>query len=162
MRVFRLGALMLCCAMPAAASAGGCTASTTGMAFGAYRPVATSGRDAAPARTSTATVTIVCTGIAAPGSYALSLGPTAESGSTHSRVLSNPAGGPGMQFNIYTDPGYTTVWGDEGGGTMLTGAIPLGDSRAAHTVYGKVPPGQTRLRAGSFSGSLTMTLTYNP
>jgi spore coat protein U-like protein len=38
----------------------------------------------------------------------------------------------------------------------------VGDSNQSQPVYGKIPAGQNTLRAGSFSDSLTMTLTYNP
>ena len=112
--------------------------------------------------TSTAAISVVCTAIATGGSYTLSLGPSIAGGSTDPRYMSNPAGGADMLFNIFTDPGYTAVWGESGSGSTLGGAIPVGDSNQSLTVYGRVPGGQTHLRAGGFSATLTMTLTYNP
>ena len=67
-----------------------------------------------------------------------------------------------MAFNVYLDTTYTSVWGDGFTGGVLGGTIPLGDSSQSHTVFGRVPAGQTQLRAGSYSASLTMTIRYNP
>ena len=69
-----------------------------------------------------------------------------------------------MAYNIFTESAYTTIWGNGSTGSMVTGtsALILGTSTNNHVVYGKVPAGQSTLKAGNFSDALTMTLTYNP
>jgi spore coat protein U-like protein len=157
--------MLLACVMAgasAAVQAGGCTLSTTGLAFGAYQPLTFSGKLMSSDRTSDASVSMVCTGIATGGSYSLALGPSVAGGSSIPRYLANAAGGPNMAFNIFREPSYATVWGDGATGSLLTGTIPTGDSNQLHTVYGRIPGGQNTVKAGTFNGSMTMTLTYNP
>jgi spore coat protein U-like protein len=160
MKALANAAAALLLALPPAAKAG-CSLSSSGMAFGTYQPLTLAGKLVSTDRTSNATVSLVCTGVASAASYTVSLGPS-TGGSYSPRYLSNPVGEPPMAFNIYLDPSHTVVWGDGTAGTRLSGSIPAGDSHRTHTVYGKVPAGQKALRPGSFSGTLSMTLTYNP
>jgi spore coat protein U-like protein len=145
-----------------ASMAGACSVSATSMAFGPYQPITFAGKLASTDRTADASVSVVCTAIAAGGSYTISLGRSTQGNSVVPRYLAHDAGGPGMAFNIYLDGGHTTVWGDGFTGAAITGTIPSGDSSQTHVVFGKVPGGQSTLRAGNYSGALTMTITYNP
>lgn len=145
--------------------AGSCAVSSSGLAFGAYQPLTFAGKLTSVDKTSTATVSVVCTAIAVGSGYTISLGPgTYGPGNRISiRYLNNMTnGGDYMSFNAYTEGTYNTVWGNETAGSVLSGSIPTGSSNQSHTVYGKVPAGQNTLKAGSFSDSLSMTLTYNP
>lgn len=155
-------ALVLLHAVPAA-SAGSCTLSSTGLALGAYQPLTFSGKRALASIDvfSTATIAVSCT---AATSYTISLGAGAQGGEgpTGTRYLANLNGGASMLFNVYTEANYSTVWGDGSVGSLLAGSLPTGGGSVAHTVYGKVPAGQTTLRAGSFSESLPMTIFYSP
>ena len=67
-----------------------------------------------------------------------------------------------MAFNIYTNAGYSTLWGNGTTGGLLAGSIPAGDSNQFKPVYGRIAAGQNQLKAGTFTGMLTMTLTYSP
>ena len=148
-----------------AATAAGCSISSSGLAFGPYEPLTFPGRFSSVAVTSDATINVSCTGIVTGGQYTITLGPSqAGSGDRIStRAMSNLAGGPDMVFNVYLDPTYTAVWGDGlTAGTVLGGSIAPGDSSQSHTVYGRIPGGQNTLWAGQFSGTLTMTINYNP
>jgi spore coat protein U-like protein len=147
------------------ALAGSCTVSSSGLAFGTYQPLTFAGKLTSADKTSTATVSIMCTGIVTGGSYSISLGAgTYGSGNRIStRYLNNTThGGDYMAYNLFTEASFTTVWGDGSTGSLLNGSIAAGSSTPSHTVYGKIPAGQNTLKAGSFSDSLTMTLTYNP
>lgn len=66
-----------------------------------------------------------------------------------------------MMFNVYRDLNHNYVWGNSIG-SLISGSIPAGDSNQTLTVYGKIPAGQNTLKAGSYSGSMTIILTYNP
>ncbi len=148
------------------AAQAGCTVSSTGMAFGAYQPLTVSGSLVSSDKTSDASIAMVCTGISVLSSYTLALGPSTvgPGDRVSNRYLANTSGGADMQFNIYTNPLHTTVWGNGSSGSLISGVIPisLGSTTQTVTVYGRIPGGQATLRAGSFSGSLLITLTYNP
>lgn len=146
----------------ASVQAGTCTVSSSGMAFGVYQPLTFSGKLQSADDTSTATVSISCTSLLAGGSFTIALGPSAVGNSFNPRYLANANGGANMNYNIYTDAAYTNVWADGTSGALITGSLPVGSSNQSYTVFGRVPAGQSTLGAGSFSGSLTMTLTYNP
>lgn len=155
------------CLLPAAAfAAGSCAVSSTGLAFGAtYQPITFPGKLTSTDVVSTAGVSVICNAIATGGGYTISLG-AGNYGSGNriaTRYLNNNVnGGAPMAFNVYTEASYTTVWGDGSVGSVLVGTIPTGASNQTHTVYGKVPAAQSTLKAGSFSDSLTMTISYSP
>ena len=70
-----------------------------------------------------------------------------------------------MLFNVYTDATRQTLLVDGSTGAQFAGSIVinlLGTQTFSHTAYGKIPGGQNTLKAGSFSATPTMTLTYNP
>lgn len=145
-----------------AAWAGGCSISTGGLAFGMYQPLTFPGKLASSERTSDATVSLVCTGITAGGSYTIALGPSSVGNSTNPRWLANPQGGPHMAFNVYREATFSTVWGDGGTGGLIGGTIPVGNSNQSHTVHGRAPAGQSNLRPGPYSATMVMTVSYNP
>ncbi len=158
-------ALLLALAAAGHVRAGGCAVSSSGLAFGAYQPLTFAGKLTSAAVTSDASISVVCTGIVSGGAYTIALGPsTVGSGDRIStRYLGNSNGGDPMNFNVYTNATYTTVWGDGlTAGGLIGGTIATGNSNQSLTVYGRIPAGQNTLKAGSFSASLTMTLTYSP
>lgn len=144
------------------ALAGGCSVSATEMAFGRYQPLHFAGKLASADRTSDVTVSVTCTAIATGGGYTIGLGPSTSGSSIVPRYLAHEGGGPPMVFNVYRDASFTSVWGDGFTGALLSGSIPLGDSTSSHAAFGRVPAGQGALRAGSYSGTLTLTIRYNP
>lgn len=149
-----------------AALAGTCAVSSNGLAFGAYQPLTFSGKLSSADVTSTATISVNCTGIAVVADYTISLGPGSfgPGDRISTRYLNNVTnGGAYMSYNVYVDAGYVTPWGNGATGSLLVGSIiTIGSSSRSHTVYGSVPSGQNALRAGSYADTLTMILTYNP
>lgn len=145
--------------------AGACSVSSSGLAFGPYQPLTFPGKLVSSATTSDARVDIICTGIVGGGAYTIALGPSSAGGGDRISVrhLTGPAGGDDMAFNVYLNPAHTQVWGDGlVAGSLMSGTIPPGNSNHSQTVYGRIPAGQNTLRAGSYSGLLTMTVSYNP
>ena len=146
------------------AHAGSCSVSSSGLVFGAYRPLTFAGKLNSSAVTSNATISVVCNGISSSSAYSIALGPsiTGSNDRIGTRYLSNSLGGEDMVFNIYTDANFSTVWGNGTTGGLVGGSIPAGDSNQSQAVYGRIAAGQNTLKIGNFSGALTMTLTYNP
>ncbi len=145
----------------------GCSVSSSGLSFGAYQPLTFSGQLISADVLSTGTISITCSNMLSLGSYTLALGPSADGGGDRisTRYMANSSGGANMAFNLYTDARRSVVWGNGGIGAQVSGSLPvvtLGSYTDNVTVYGKIPAGQNTLKAGSFSGSVTMTLTYIP
>jgi spore coat protein U-like protein len=128
------------CALPAWAD---CTVSTSGVVFGAYDTLSPLALDGA------GTISVSCNP-AAPYSIALSPG----GGSYALRRM--VSGSDQLEYNLFTDSTRTMVWGDGSGGTT---AVSGNADSASHTVYGRIPGGQN-VRAGSYSDSLVVTLTF--
>lgn len=159
-RLFLAALVFMAVAGPAIA--GACSVSSSGLAFGAYQPLTFAGKLVSADKTSDGAVSVVCTGIVTGGSYSISLGPSATGNSISPRYLDRIGGDSAMVYNIYRDASLTSIWGDGVTGSMLAGSLPVGDSNHTHTVYGRIPAGQSSLRSGNYSGSLTMTITYEP
>lgn len=145
----------------------GCNVSSSGLSFGPYQPLTFPGHFTSVDAVSTGTVSITCSNMVALASYTLALGASADGAGDRisTRYLANSSGGPNMAFNIYTDATRSVVWGNGSTGAVISGSLPLitlGSQTQNVTVYGKIPAGQNTLKAGTYSGPLTITLTYNP
>ena len=162
-RLKRLPAAMVLLALSTAGHAG-CSTNVSGLAFGPYQTLGSGGTLVSADVTSTASIHVACQGMPAGSSYTLGLGPsTAGSGNRiDTRYMANTRGGDPMAFNLFTDANRTVVWGDGMTGALIRGTLDTAGSHASVAVYGKIPSGQSTLRAGSFLGSMTLTLTYNP
>lgn len=147
----------------------GCSVSSSGLSFGLYQPMTFAGQLTSADVLSTGTISISCNNMPSPGSYTLALGASANSAGASdgisTRYLANSNAGANMAFNVYTDARRSIVWGNGSIGALVSGSLPivtLGSYTDNVTVYGKIPAGQNTLNAGIFSGSVTVTLTYNP
>ncbi len=132
-----------------------CTISAGAMTFVSYNPTATVDNDA------NASITSTCT---AGGAAVITMdeGGRAQSGSSDAiplRAMWNGSEGEGAEdllYHVYSDSAGGTVWGN----TSDTGKSITADGTAqAFTAYGRIPKNQT-VGAGSFSDSVTVTLTY--
>ncbi len=100
---------------------------------------------------STSTITVTCTS-GATYDVGLSGG---GSGDINARVMTN--GGNQVGYQLYSDSGRQTVWGD----TVGTNTVSNTGSGTAqtYTVYGRVPA-QTTPPAGTYNDTVTVTVTY--
>jgi spore coat protein U-like protein len=154
-------ALAALAATPAAQAACGlplcsCSVSTTGVAFSQYQPFTSSTGE------SVGNVHVACVGVglSIPYSVALSKG---SSGSYVQRTMKY--GSYPLNYALFMDSGYTQPWGDGTGGTYTKdGTIAinvLGIGPAYdHTIYGVLPAGQKTAVPGSYTDTITVTLTY--
>ncbi len=125
-----------------------CGVTTTPMAFPTSNGILT-------AVTQTATVTATCTNTTP---YAIALGNGANSSSAAARVMKD-TNGDTITYSLYSDSGYTTVWGT-GAGNGTTVAGTGNGSGQALTVYGKVPVPATQPTPGAYTDTVAVPLTY--
>ena len=128
-----------------------CAISATNLAFGP-----TGSALATTDVLATSNLTVTCS---MGTGYAVNLDPGSTTGST---VLSRLLAGTGsnthtVQYQLYSDSGRGTVWGDSSGGTPVTGT-GTGNAETI-TVYGKVPA-QTIPPADAYSSTETATITF--
>jgi spore coat protein U-like protein len=118
-----------------------CSVTATDLAFGAYANVVVA---------ATSTVSVTCT---SGGAYTVGLSDGANFSTT--RRMKN-AGTDYLGYELYKEVGHTNRWGNSGG-ELVSGT----GSGAAQdlTVYGNLP-GAQGLIAGSYTDTITVTVTY--
>lgn len=145
------GAHALC--LPAVCS---CTVTLTNLAFGSYNPLAFGNTD------STSNIGVKCGGVVGlliPFSMAISTG----GGTFTTRQM--VSGTNKLNYNLFTDNSYTTVWGDGTGSTQLPASgVTLDVAGLAptqnYTVYGRLPGRQLTAVPGSYTDTLSVLVTY--
>jgi spore coat protein U-like protein len=146
----------LAVAAPAQALLATCTVNSPSIAFGSYSVIS-----GTPLQ-STATVTLSCTADLIVGllvNFNVSLSP-GNSGNELARYMSSA--GSHLNYNIYTNSTYTSIWGDGSNGTsQLSGSFTavIGGASQSITVYGQIPVAQP-VPVGSYGDSLVITVSY--
>lgn len=150
-----------------AAVAADCSVSAVGVAFGTYDPLAVTHVDA----TGSVSVRCVWTGSGGSGrqrvSPVISLNAGLPPGTLQQRRLRTVAGDL-LNYNLFRNAARTQIWGDGSSGTYTAPTVPAtlvlppsGHSRTgSRTVYGRMPAGQTHAAPGSYSDTITVTVTF--
>jgi spore coat protein U-like protein len=126
-----------------------CTVSAAPLSFGNYNGISGGMLDTVAMISPTCTVGTV---------YAISLCPGQGNEATHAnRRLTGPDGAA-LQYSVYTDASRTSVWGDGTGGSSWRTGSGTGSTQSL-MMYGRVPAAQS-VTAGSYSDTITVTLTY--
>jgi spore coat protein U-like protein len=140
-----------------AAAYTGCAVSAATLNFGVYDPTSGSNKSAS------ATFTVSCVKQAGDANFNYRILSSVGSGTFTTRTMSN--GSDALNWNVYTDAAWTTVWGDgTAPSTFLSGTLNLAAAATgatvsnSHTVYGLITAGQD-LSAGSYAPS-TITITW--
>jgi spore coat protein U-like protein len=110
--------------------------------------------------TGTGTVSVACDEVAPPNvTVSLSAG---SSGSFAARTMRGGTGGTGvLNYNVFTDSGMTSVWGDGAGGgsTVYLHRVRKNEGGRVTTLYGSIPAGQNA-PVGIYGDSLTVTISW--
>ena len=125
-----------------------CTVSTSPVAFGSIDTLG-GNHDAA------GSVTVNCTNGA---SWSADANQGSGTGATMA-TRRMTSGANALTYRLYTDAGRTTIWGDGSTGTAAVAGTGTGSAQN-FTIYGRVPSGQTSVRAGSYSDTVSVTITY--
>jgi spore coat protein U domain-containing protein, fimbrial subunit CupE1/2/3/6 len=134
-----------------------CTVSAADMTFA----TAYDGSLGAPNDSGQSDITVNCTKNA-PYEVGLDAGVTAGA-TIATRLMKNTLNADTMQYNLYTTAGRTTVWGNTQTVDTVTGTgNGLGVGQAnTHTVFGRIPAGQTTLSVGTYQETtITATVYY--
>jgi spore coat protein U-like protein len=134
--------------------AASCTVSATTLDFGTQTLIdINSNIDAS------STLTVTCTNDA-PYNVALSPGANAGGSGVSARKMKIGATSDMVNYQLYSDSGHTTVWGETTSGSpdVVTGT-GSGDAQNI-TVYGRVPSGQTNPKIGAYTDTILVTVNY--
>jgi spore coat protein U-like protein len=141
-----VGGLLL--VMLSQASLADCNISATPVAFGSYDVFAVFPND-----NGFGTLTVVCGG-GAGNNYPVTLS-MGQSGSYTSRVMTS--GANLLNYNLYTDPARTSIWGDGSGGSSFM-TVRKNDTTNL-SVYGRIPAMQDAA-VGTYTDSIIATVTF--
>lgn len=140
-----LAALIMSCSQPAYSA---CTVTTTAAGFGNYDVFTTTADD------TTGTIRVVCSPRA---NIQIAIGASPNSGGFNPRSMKLTTGTDLLNYNLYTNNARTTIWGN---GTSGTSVVTVNNvTNTTRTVYGRIPALQD-VRVGSYSETLTVTVTY--
>jgi spore coat protein U-like protein len=137
-----------------------CSVSASAVTFGSYNPLSGS------AGLATGSVTVTCELLSGLlqllDSFTIDLS-SGQSGSVANRALKLTGGTSTLSYNLFSDAGMTTVWGDSTGGTPVSSSITVsvvnvGVSQTFN-VYGKIPPSQVA-KVGNYNDSITVTVSF--
>ncbi len=131
-----------------------CVTSATNLAFPNYTP-------GAGAKSGSSTISVNCTK-GTGYTVALNAGTTTGTAFTQ-RLLAS--GANTLQYNLFKDAAFTTVFGDGTGSSQTatgTGAGMAAASATSITVYGQLPDSVTNQAAtpGTYADTITVTVTY--
>jgi spore coat protein U-like protein len=147
-RRFALVLAMLCAPAIAEAQLGlNCTIQTTPVLFGDYNVLSVT------SKTTTGTVTYQCT-------LGVNIVVTLSRGSSAAfdpRTMRN--GSEVLNYNLYREATYQTIWGDGTGGSQTYTAVAALLVPVTVTVYGRVPA-QQDVAAGGYSDSVVATIIF--
>lgn len=92
--------------------------------------------------------------------YSVGLGAGAGDGATVAVRKMTQSGVGTIDYSLYQDAGYTTVWGETtgGGGNVVSGTG--NGNQQTLTIYGQVPVPATAPAPGIYSDTVTVTVTY--
>lgn len=82
-----------------------------------------------------------------------------NSGGFNPRQLAYAGSGLPMSYYLFIDPSRTTIWGDGTGGTATLNRPMARNTPVNAVIYGRAPARQN-LKAGSYSDSLLVTVTW--
>ncbi len=162
-KVAAVGAALLGAATPALADfrntnlavnatvAASCTISVGAMSFGTLSTLSATADDA------TSTMNIACT----PGTpWTATAGLGSGVGATYAtRKMTIASGTATVNYTLYTNSTRTTLWGD---GVAPNGSFTGTGTGAnqASTIYGRVPGSQGTAAIGSYSDTVSVTVTF--
>jgi len=136
-----------------AANVQSCTVSNSVINFGIYDPL-----DPVSDDNNAGSVQINCK-LTGTGTASVDVALGASAGTLAQRRLVN--GSYFLDYNIYTKPSYTIIWGDGTAGTNTQqGTMSKAVETLSWTLYGRVPAGQLNVAPGTYTDTVQVTVTF--
>jgi spore coat protein U-like protein len=133
-----------------------CTIGTAAIAFVAYDPV---NEHATAPDDQTGDIVIRCTKGAR--GITVGLGNGANNSGAQRRMVNSADPTTKLDYEIFREPGRTTIWGPGDGGTARSGSDLDGTgANVVVTMYGRIPPHQLQATAGSYTDTLVSTILF--
>lgn len=129
-----------------------CSVTAGDLSFGTIDPLV----NVTTASDATSTIDVTCANGTA---YDVGLDAGGSTGATTAaRAMTGGTGTDLLNYSLYSDSGRTTNWGD----VVDTDTVAGTGSGTAQTltVYGRIPTGQNTAPTGSYSDTITVTVTY--
>ncbi|AOY00351.1 spore coat U domain-containing protein [Jeongeupia sp. USM3] len=126
-----------------------CTVEAATLAFGNYDPTSNSDTNVST------TINFSCTPSTA---YTVSLDAGLNSASI-AAGRNMKAGSDLLQYQLYTDSGWTNYWGNTGSNRM-TGTSAAGSLANTLTVYGKIPKNQIVPASAAYTDSVNIAVSF--
>jgi spore coat protein U-like protein len=124
-----------------------CSISATNLDFGQYTPLSQ--------KTGTSTINVTCTNTTGY-TIALDVGTGLGAAFANRKMTS---GSHLLNYNLFTDGTFTTVWGDGTGGSSTVGGTGNGAQQAL-TVNGRILAGEYVAPASNYQDTITVTITF--
>ena len=133
-----------------------CTIGTAAIAFAPYDPVNV---NATAADDQSGDIVIRCT--KGTNGITIDLGNGAHNTGLQRRMVNLATAATFISYEVYQEPGRTSVWGAGDGGSVRSGADLNGTGNVvAVTMYGRIPPAQLSAIAGAYSDTLVSTINF--
>lgn len=130
--------------------ANSCIVSATDLSFGAYDPAAV--------KDGTSTITVTCTA-KTPYTIGLNAGlQSAGATGTTRAMIGDDTATTLLNYELYTESGRTTAWGNIGGTTTVAQSALTGGP-LDYTVYGQIPASQY-VPAANYADTINVTVDY--
>lgn len=98
---------------------------------------------------------IKCAGLGS-SDFTVGFGQSATSGTISGRQMAQSAGSGRLNYNIYKDGGYSSLWGDGTAGTTPL-VVSGGSGNNSVPIFGKIDPGQDA-PVGNYSDTVVMSV----
>jgi spore coat protein U-like protein len=133
-----------------------CTIGTAAIAFAPYDPV---NANATVPDDQSGDIIVKCT--KGTSGITIDLGNGAHNTGLQRRMVNSAAPDAFLRYEVYKEPGRTTVWGAGDGGSVRSGPDLDGTGgRVEVTMYGRIPPGQLEAVAGGYNDTLVSTINF--
>jgi spore coat protein U-like protein len=110
---------------------------------------------------SVGSITVTCTRVLgqASANVSVSIGPSQNTGGTTTRRMMQQGGTDLLDYNLFSDPGRTVVWGTGNAAAVQQVTVPAsrGGVQRVFQIYGRIPPGQN-VSVGTYGDTLSITI----
>ena len=141
-----------CFVLFAASAPAACNVSVGPLSFGPYDPLS-------PAGATTSGVISVSCNQTPPPVVTIQIGPSAVSGGFFPRRMQRAGGSDLLDYNLFVDPGLSSVWGDGTAGTATQSQRVTKNTPWNVTIYGQMP-GLQDVTPGDYSDTIGISIIF--